>query len=67
MKVKVTDEAYIRAVAALLEPGEELPIDFKRFKSAYNVISNQYAWREPGGMTEFVSEADAIMFLLRFS
>ncbi len=67
MKVKVTDEAYIRAVAALLEPGEELPIDFKRFKSAYNVISNQYAWREPGCMTEFVSEADAIMFLLRFS
>ena len=67
MKVKVTDEAYIRATKALLEPDEELPIDFKRFKSAYNVIDNHYAWREPGFMTEFVSEADAIMFLLRFS
>ena len=67
MKINVTNHSYVRATKALLEPGEELPVDFKRLKSAYNIFAIDYAMSTPGFIIDFKSEADAILFLLRFS
>ena len=68
MKVNVTNRSYVRANKALLKPGEEFPINFNRVKSAYNIVKSDYNMsREGGFIIDFKSEADAIMFLLRFS
>ena len=67
MKVYVTNRSYVRATKALLKPGEELPIDFKRIQLAYNIFGIDYAMSTPGFVIDFKSEADAIMFLLRFA
>jgi hypothetical protein len=63
MKVYVTNRSYGMALKALLKPGEELPIDFNRVKLAYNIFGMVSA---SGFDIDFKSEADAIMFLLRF-
>ena len=67
MKINVTDRSYVRAAEALLKPGEELPIDFDRVKSAYNIVNVDYTPRDSGFEMEFKSEADAILYLLRFA
>lgn len=66
MKINVTNGSYVRAAKALLKPGEKLPIDFDRVKSAYNIVDKNYA-RDSGFALEFKSEADAILYLLRFA
>ena len=66
-KVNVTNRSYGIAAKALLKPGEELPIDFKRLQLAYNIFGIDYAMRDSGFIIDFKSEADAIMFLLRFA
>jgi hypothetical protein len=67
MKVNVTDRSYVRATKSLLKPGEELPIDFKRFKSAYNIVAVDYTASTSGFIIDFKSQADAVLYLLRFS
>jgi hypothetical protein len=67
MKVTVTNRSYVKAAKELLKPSEELPIDFKRLQSAYNIVDVDYTLRDWGFDMEFKSEADAIMFLLRFA
>ena len=67
MKINVTNRSYVRATKALLKPGEELPIDFKRVKSAYNIVDVDYTLRDEGFNIDFKSEADAILYLLRFA
>ena len=66
MIVNITDHTYIKAVRALLGPGEELPIDILRLKSAYNIVSEGYALAS-GFIIEFGSDVDATLFLLKFS
>jgi hypothetical protein len=67
MKINVTDCSYVRAAVALLKPGEELPIDFNNLKLAYNIVDVYYTVGKWGFDIEFKSEADAILYLLRFS
>jgi hypothetical protein len=67
MKVTVTNRSYVKAAKELLKPGEELPIDFNRLKSAYNIVDVDYTLRDWGFDMEFKSEADAILYLLRFA
>lgn len=67
MKINVTNRSYVKATKALLKPGEELPIDFKRLQLAYNIVGVDYTMRDEGFNIEFKSEADAILYLLRFS
>ena len=64
-KVTITHRSYVKATKALLKPGEELPIDFNRVKSAYNIVNQVYVGS--GYTLEFSSDADATLFLLRFS
>jgi hypothetical protein len=67
MIINVTNRSYVRAAKALLKPGEELPIDFNNLKLAYNIVDVDYTVRKLGFDIEFKSEADAILYLLRFS
>ena len=67
MKINVSNGSYVKAATALLKLEEELPIDFDRVKSAYNIVNVDYTPRDSGFEMEFKSEADAILYLLRFS
>jgi len=67
MKVNVSNRSYVRATKALLKPDEELPVDFKRLKSAYNIVDVDYALGTRGFIIDFKSDADATFFLLRFA
>jgi hypothetical protein len=67
MKIHVTNRSYGIAAKALLKPGEELPIAFKRLQLAYNIFGIDYAMSTPGFVIDFKSRADAIMFLLKFA
>jgi hypothetical protein len=67
MIISVTDHSYVKATTALLKPGEELSIDFKRLQLAYNIVNVEFSVRDSGFVIEFTSEADAVLFLLRFS
>ena len=67
MKINVTNRSYVKSTKALLKHGEELPIDVKRLKSAYNIVDVDYTVTDWGFNIEFKSEADAILYLLKFT
>ena len=67
-KVTITHRSYVKATLALLKPDEKIPVSVERFKSAYNIIDVDYTSRRGSGyIIAFNSEADAVLFLLRFS